>query len=645
MSLLGHEADVNGIAFTPDGRLLISGSSDGTIRVWDVESGAEVRCLKVPPVDKMGISLIGGVTAVAVSGDGKRIACSTVADNLAAANQVILWNTSDWRMERKLLAVNSLEQSAGLPVRCLVFSSDGTWLMAGTGTVRDAGSVSIIPGDSFVVAWDLDDQSSPSITACLGQHKDVVWSLSVSPDGRQLISCSQDGTVGLWRMPDDLMTIGLADPCIGYLSVSEQPLNWIAFSPDGRRFAVADGNSTISIWSTSNKQKQFSLSGHHYWVACVAFSRDGQRMASGSYDSTIRIWKNLSQSTSSKRPGHKDKIQNIAVHDGSSRVATSSNDYTVRVWDAESGLQLFCLNHDGWVEGVAWSPDGQMLASGANDETARIWDATNGKIIWLLRGHDKHVSNVVFSPDGRYLVTISNDKYVLTWDVKTGKQLVSRYAGAVPWCVAISAHGSRIAAGTALGRVRVWPMESDEMLFEMDAHGEGVVSVSFSQDGRIVAGGTEEGNVFLWDSSTGDEFGRLEGHGNIVTSVAFSSNSKKLVAVGGTIGNRMYGVTKIWDIREGACLATLPGFADGTAIAQEATLTPLVVTEKETEMRLLDTNLSMAFWPDQLHGLKLGGTKRFWVGAVGDYLCIIQPEGGEILKGCIYDFRPCPRLS
>ena len=210
---------------------------------------------------------------------------------------------------------------------------------------------------------------------------------------------------------------------------------------------------------------------------------------------------------------------------------------------------------------------------------------------------------------------------------------MEQHAGAVPWCVALSADGSRIAAGTALGRVRIWHTDGRGILFELGTGGEGVSSVAFSPTGELIAAGTEEGRVFLWDAASASELSCLDGHGSIVSAVAFSSDCRRLVAVGGTVGNRLYGITKVWALRSRRCLVTFPGYTDASAIALGTTAMPLVVGRTETIVQSLRGPASVAFWPDQLHDTTFDARAGVWVGAVGNHLCILRLEPGERQHG------------
>jgi WD40 repeat protein len=294
-TLEGHEGWVHAVAFSPDGHLLVSGSQDRTVRVWDVSSvlggGAVGRSRVFPekpgfrsfPVASVAFSSDGrflawgsedggvhrwdlladqgiqpelrstsAVCSVAISPDGRLLAA-------ASSNLLILWNLAGNVEEHYLQGHTHLVQD-------VAFSPDGCVLAS-------AG------GDKTVRLWDVMNRQE---IRSLGGHREPVWSVAFSPDGRTLASGSADKTVRLWDVAQGRMVERLGEHAGG--------ANGVAFSPDGRVLAVASSN-TVVLWDVAKGQEIDRLRGHTHLVESVAFSPGGRILASGSWDKTARLWR------------------------------------------------------------------------------------------------------------------------------------------------------------------------------------------------------------------------------------------------------------------------------------------------------------------------------------------------------------------
>jgi hypothetical protein len=201
----------------------------------------------------------------------------------------------------------------------------------------------------------------------------------------------------------------------------------VAFSPDGALLATASDDRTARLWEVATGAMVHTLTGHTGWVTGVAFSPDGTLLATVSHDQSVRLWK----------------------------VATGQ---AVRQWEVTppSPVDIFS-NHDYWVHGVAFSPDGALLATASNDHTARLWEVATGAAMHELTGHTSEVAEVAFSPDGTLLATASNDRTARLWEVATGA-MVHTLTGHTHWVhgVAFSPDGALLATASADGPVRLW---------------------------------------------------------------------------------------------------------------------------------------------------------------------------------------------
>ncbi|KAH8822443.1 WD40-repeat-containing domain protein [Flagelloscypha sp. PMI_526] len=499
------------VAFSPDGKRVISGSHDRSMRIWDAESGTQVGKL-----DGHGNS----VRSVAFSPDGKRVVSGS--DD----NSVRIWDANSGKQVGMLDGHGSSVLSVG-------FSPDGKCVVSGS-------------SDKSVRIWDAE---SGEQIGKLGCHISSVSSVAFSPDGRRVVSGSHDNSMRIW----DTVSSEQASKLDGH---SDLVLS-VAFSPSGKHVVSGSDDESVRIWDAESGKQVGRLDGHGDSVRSVAFSPDGKHIVSGSDDNSVRIWDAESGKQIGKLDGHGDSVLSVAFSPSGARVVSSSSDKSMRIWDAEYGQQIGTLDgHEGSVWSIAFSPDGRRVVSGSSDKSVRIWDAESGKQVGKLDGHGSLIRSVAFSPDGKYVVSGSDDESVRIWNAESGKQVGKLNGhGDLVRSVAFSPDGKLVMSSSSDRSVRIWDAESGKQVGKLDGHRNSVLSAAFSPDGKKIVSSSSDKSVRIWKRS-GQQVGKLDGHEDSVLSVNFSPNGKLVIS--GSHDNSI----RIWDAESGEQVGKLNGHRD-----------------------------------------------------------------------------------
>jgi WD40 repeat protein len=493
--LQGNGSSVKSVALSLDGKTIVSGGSDGTVRLWDTSGKAIGQPFKGHE---------GGVNSVAFSPDGKTIVSGS------DEGTVRLWDTSG-------KAIGQPFKAHKLWVSSVAFSPDGKTIVSGG-------------GDGTVRLWDTS--SGKALGQPFKAHKGGVSSVAFSPDGKTIVSGGSDKTLRLW----DTSGKAISQP----FKAHKGGVSSVAFSPDGKTIVSGSDDGTVRLWDTSGKALGQPFKGHEGGVNSVAFSPDGKTIVSGSDDGTVRLWDTSGQAIGQPFKGHEGWVNSVAFSPDGKTIVSGSDEGTVRLWDTSGQAigQPFKA-HKGWVSSVAFSPDGKTIVSGSGDGTVRLWDTSSGKALGQpFKAHKGGVSSVAFSPDGKTIVSGGNDGSgsqdgtVRLWDTSSGKALGQPFKGHKGWVfsLAFSPDGKTIVSGSDDWTVRLSDTSGKAIGQPFKGHEGRVNSVAFSPDGKTIVSGGNDGTVRLWDTS-GKALGQpFTGHEGEVFSVAFSPDGKTIVS-------------------------------------------------------------------------------------------------------------------
>lgn len=568
----GHSSRVNCAVFGPDRRWLASGSADNTIRLWDVESGSELRAL------------------TGHNGWIKSLAISSNAEVLASGSNdrtVKLWDVSSGR------ELSSLGGHQG-PVEVVLFTPDDRWLASGStdasikiwerATGREvqtlkghtAGITSLaFSADGKILASGSADNSIKfwetanwTPLRSLDKHTARITTLNFSPNGQRLASGSADGAILIWETANGrdrlkmkrgsnavLATAFLTEGELVSTAADGTIVSWdvatgkerrvvagepeveeilfAALSKDGALVASSLGTKSVDLRDSTSGVLVKRLESHSVSFYSVAFSKDGRWLASGANDRTVRLWQIATGRELPKLAGHSGWITAIAFSPDSRLLGSGSNSGEVKLWDVNTGLETFSLPHgQERIHTIAFSPDGKWLAAAGTEKTVHLLDVATRQSR-KLTGHSGEITSLAFLPDSSLIASGSTDKTVRLWNPTTGSLVKTISAvGDQVNAVAFSPDGKTLAAGTADKRISLIPLGSGEPR-TLNGHGAEILTLAFSPDGRWLASGSIDETVKLWDPQTGRETQKLLGASGAINSVAFSIDSKWLVSGNG----------------------------------------------------------------------------------------------------------------
>jgi WD40 repeat protein len=501
--LRGHLTAVNALAQNVGGNQLFSGSDDGTIIYWNTESGviekqilgahqSEVSALAVHPkgdllasADQDGILRFWNLPEFTLVREFQEhyerisiLRFNDLGDRLLSGSEdgtVIVWDSDKQEMGFRL--------ETGKPVYDLDLHPDAK-------TMITASAESIIRFWNFRVGEELPTQiklESPAnqirfgntgnnVMAALKNGQIQIWqsggsfqwgsirahdrpvvSLSLTPDGKRLLTASSDKILKLWNTQSKSEEQSF--------DTDNHRVQSLLFSPSGSGFVTSGADAKILFWDLDHEAPVAELSGHQGKVNSITFSNDGTTLVSGDSDGKWILWDVITKEMVHHKQEHEDQVTSLALSPDGELLATGSADRSFKLWRTiDATLVGARTAHESSLTDIVFHPTRPLMATAGQDGLVKIWDLTNPQrpdLLHTIVGHSGIVHKIFFDSEGDKLISVSQDKTVRLWEVANGSPLrIIKSADTALIAASVDSERKRLAVGEIRGEVGLLSLET-----------------------------------------------------------------------------------------------------------------------------------------------------------------------------------------
>lgn len=592
---IGHTEKIASVAISADNRYILTGSYDSNAKLWEVDSGKEVKTFTSPT---------GSISSVAFSPDGRSVLLGSLGwvANLFDLQTGEESQRYDVDQETEVLALAYSPQGRFLALGCdnkvihlwnlktkkklvlaghtgavtsVAFSADERYLLTGS-------------ADQTAIVWDLQKTTSQQIQT-LRAHTASVNAVAIAPDGRTLLTGCEDGQAMLWTLGRDTPLGNLGEGHYG-------AVNTVVFAKDGLSCFTGSDDAQIKQWDVSTRQETNLLWLHNWPVTSLAVSADGRYLVSGSSDKTALMWNITSGLPVQGFRGHSTVAANAVFGAEDKEILTVTLAGSIRRWDTQS-LQVansqFRDDINGFTK-ITFSPDRLIALAGTYANGGMIWMAATGRPLrnlppvnmpitsvafspnnidlllgeasgkttrWIpgpdnppveLPGPASTVTNLVFSPPkGELAFGSYGNGTGRVWSMADNQQRYSLSGMDSVSSAAFSPDGRYLLTSGKSGGLIYWDAQTGDKKATISAHEDRLSAMDISSDSQLAITGSWDGTAKIWNIATRKELHHLKGHGTIINSVAFSNSGKYAITASRDNTN------KLWEVASGKELATL----------------------------------------------------------------------------------------
>ena len=598
---MGHACAATCAAFSADGQYLLSGATDGSIKLWEISTGRQIRSFNAQAMVKDVAFSPDQKTALAGYSNGdlihwelatgrmhrrpkahkaavKRVAFTPDGSKTISGDEnltVVVMETTTGRTIRSFSGKK--EVLSNIMPTAIAFSNDRRLVLLGNTknqlyhvesgrNLYDLGQYSpsmrwgnpivdlaFSPDDRFFVSagrvMELIETQSGRIIRSFAEIPRGIESVAFSPTGRN-VAVSSDLGIAIWDVDSGKRT--------AILTENTGNLHRVVWSPDGRFVLSTNSDGHLSLWDVTSRRQVRSFTGKLEKVLAADHSPDGRFILTGTDNGNLVLWDFLKGVVTKRFKGHSQKVFCLSFTPDGHHAISGGADQKIRLWDIRDGKSIRTFaGHTADVTCLAVSPDGRMAISGSRDQTCILWDIATGRPLNVFKGHQHWVNSVRFSPDGRTILSAGSDRTWRLWQVATGRQIRSNEDKS-GWIhsTAFSPDGRFLFTGS-WKTVTIWNVSSGEPVRTFNKHRGNVTDISVSPDGRLAISGGDRQGVKIWETANGQERIDIRGHLDAIRAVGFSLGGRHADTAGDDQTHR------IWDVDTGAEIARMVSSNDG----------------------------------------------------------------------------------
>ena len=622
LAQMKHDGDVRCVAMAIDGKYAVSGSEDGTARIWEVPSGMVLARLEHG----------GPVTAALIANDGNYLA--TRGETKAGKVAVWLWRAPGGKLITRIPEADGAIAFSPDSKRFAVATSGGL-LIYDPATGKSSLSISGNAPHALAFTadgrrltngervWDAVTGQEVSRFQFQADEDDQVRAATFSPDDKFVVTGTGSQLAFLWdaatgqRLKTFRQKRQKSYAALEDLFRHDHRMT-VSFSQDGKYLATAGGDIQARVWEIEGQKEMTTLS-HQNMVSWAAFTGDGQQVLTTGDDGTVRLWEALggheltriteeqeaereseASSTSSgkyvvvgagrrvslwesatgrvgRRLMHKTAVADVTFSRDGKLLATC--DTTIaRVWDVASGESIappmiqqeanIGSSMPDQLKSVDFSADGKLLGTANGDGTARIWDISSGnEIVRLsLKGSADTAS---FSPDGKFFVTASSgdkaDVNINLWNAPDWHLAFQEKGWGTLFIPALLSPDGKLLGIADKNKLRILEVTNRKQILSIDC--QDLLTFAFSLDSKFIATADEKGTVLITEITSGQRMATLK-HESVVGSIAFSPDGKYVASRSGRVG-------VIWEWKSEKEVRRFPHEADVAALSYSSDGTTL----------------------------------------------------------------------
>src|SRR5215813_953297 len=487
--LSGHTGVVRSASFSPDRLRILTASKDKTARVWDMATGREVFQLKGHSDD---------IPWAAFTPDGKTIA-SVSLDRTAR-----LWDAQTGK-QQDILAGHDKAIKAG------AFSPDGRYLA----TASD---------DMTVRTWEV---ATGEGVATLAGHTGAVTSVAFDGTSQRVLSVSVgDGTARLWDVS--------VTPTAQVLNGMQDGLRSATFAPDGTHILVQTAQHAYQLWDSDSRERIDVPAFQDGRTRTAAFSPKGDRIFVKTRSSALMLNAMTGRLVAKMRGHANDFYRHALFRDGLRLVTRSRDNRIVQLWNPETGQLVRRLDgYEGVVDDWASSRAGNRFYVRSKG-FIYVYDREMGDFVRRLGRLDSNITHAGISDDARRIFSVHGNDSISLWNVDTGEEKPVEGVFERPLIIPAWGSGRLIVWSWGTETIQLWNTETLQLVKTLDLRNERPMSVKISPDGQVIAASFNDRTVRLWTTDTGAELPTTLRHEERVATITFSNDNRWLATAADT---------------------------------------------------------------------------------------------------------------